>query len=555
MSLFKQIKAAAPEKKKIPGVVASSELKRIERLPRRVLKPDPKLVWAVTEYFKRPEGELTLRWIQAAMLYEAARCNGALGKIGVGEGKSLICQLLPGAMDSKKSVLLVPSQLYDKTMREIEQLWSKHFKLPSGLEIHTYEELSQAKNATLLEDKTGLDLIILDEAHRLKRPKSARTKRWRRFMRENPSCRLVAMSGTMGNRSVSEYAHFSELALGKGSPLPSGHHELIDWCGALDVDPLEPRAPGALMRFCEEGESVRDGFRRRFAETPGVIVTHKPGFQGSILVKQSSLKKMPGVIEAARNEVKKTWEIGDEVITEATHLARVMKQLACGFYYKWEWPNGRDQVWLERRREWDRQVRHFLRYRSRAGLDSKKLVTEAVKSGRITDSEIRKAWLEWSEVADRPGPETVPVWLSDFALKHAVKWAEQQKERAIVWYQHRAVGAKLVEMGLPVYRAGDDSELAREPVIYCSVKAQSEGKNLQYRFHKNLLISMVSNGGVLEQLLGRTHRPGQEEDEILLEWNAHSPEMLAAYEQVLKDAEFARDNEGTPQKILLAQRL
>ena len=549
MSRFKDI-VAATSGVQLDPVVNSAELQRILRLPRRKLTPDPELMEAMTNYFRVPGGTMELRWIQVAALYEAAVCNGLFGPIGVGHGKTLITLLMATAMDSRCTVLLLPAQLKKKTLREIDEVYAKHFKIPlARLRIHSYEELSRAATADLLDEHKP-DLIVLDEAHKLKRPQSARTKRFLRYMQDNPGCRLVALSGTMTQRRLIEYAHLCELALGKGSPLPGSYREVVDWGGALDVEPPEPKRPGALKKLCADGESAREGFRRRLVETPGVIATEDEGFDGTIVMKATKLK-LPDDVKAAREQLRETWEIGSEVVTEATHFARVMKQLACGFFYRWDWgPDGPDEKWLETRREWGRALRYFLRYRSRAGLDSPALVERALKRGEVS-GDIVDVWTAWQKVKDRPEPETVPVWINDFMIRAAEKWADKNP-KGIIWYEHRAFEDAFRERGWPVYASGDDASTATEPVIVCSIKAQGTGKNMQ-AFHRNLILSMPSNGSTLEQLIGRTHRPGQLEDEVFLDWYAHTPEMVNACEKAIADAEYMQESMGQRQKLLLAE--
>ncbi|KKN61330.1 hypothetical protein LCGC14_0522620, partial [marine sediment metagenome] len=206
------------------GVVTNSvEFKRISALPRRVL--DLEAVLDVTCMFLRPNApsDAMRFWpLQSAALIEAATADGLVGDIGVGSGKTLISLALPTAMDSDCAVLLVPPRLKEKTLREIDEVYGRYFDLPlDRLHIVKYTELSSAKSAEIL-DEIKPDLIIADEAHLLKRLQSARTKRFRRYMAENPGCRFVMLSGTMENRSIIESAHLVELALRKNSPLPRG---------------------------------------------------------------------------------------------------------------------------------------------------------------------------------------------------------------------------------------------------------------------------------------------------------------------------------------------
>ena len=229
----------------------SSEFKRVEALPRRVL--DPRAVQDLTGYFRKPGGTMKLWPIQNAALIEAAEQNGLFAPIGVGIGKELVCLLLPEALDAKRAVLLIPSKLKRQVEHEAKTIYSKHFKLPlDRLTIVTYEELSNKNTADILE-KLEPDLIIANEGHHLRnmlRAKaSARGRRFLRYMQEHPECRFCILSGTVTSRSINDYAGLIELALRKNSPLPRGYREVNDWAGAIDVKPYYVMLTGALRRF------------------------------------------------------------------------------------------------------------------------------------------------------------------------------------------------------------------------------------------------------------------------------------------------------------------
>jgi hypothetical protein len=55
-----------------------------------------------------------------------------------------------------------------------------------------------------------------------------------------------------------------------------------------------------------------------------------------------------------------------------------------------------------------------------------------------------------------------------------------------------------------------------------------------------------------EQLLGRTHRDGQQADEVQCDVAVSCLEHVMALEQALRDAEFVQSITGSPQKLLLA---
>ncbi len=74
-------------------------------------------------------------------------------------------------------------------------------------------------------------------------------------------------------------------------------------------------------------------------------------------------------------------------------------------------------------------------------------------------------------------------------------------------------------------------------------------------FSRNLVANMPSDGAVWEQLLGRTHRPGQAEDEVSVTVYRHTDEMAEALERAQRYAQYIQDTIKTRQKLLYATYL
>ena len=372
------------------GVVQHTvEFSRILNLPMRDLDPDG--ATDLTSIFKKNGGEMELRPIQSVALYEACLANGLFAPIGVGHGKTLITLLLAEAMDSQRTVLLVPPQLRDQLKREISEVYGPHFNLPLDriVRILAYSELSLAKNTAIL-DELDPDLIIADECHKLANKNSSRTKRFLRFMRENPHCRFAGLSGTVTGRSLKDYAHLIELALRKNSPLPNpsrNYDELALWAGALDAKVMTPTDPGVLRLFCkpEDNGNARVGFRRRLVGTPGVVATEEGSIGTSLLVTRVHPEVVPVEVTDALEEVRTTWEYNGEVYASPLSFWRFCRQMSSGFYYRWVWPDGapneEDNAWLEARANWKRELRDKLKT-SGEGMDSELLMTNAAERWR-----------------------------------------------------------------------------------------------------------------------------------------------------------------------------
>lgn len=519
------------------GVVNSPELDRIIALPRRTL--DLNNVPDLTPVFRRPGGTLSLKPIQSAALLELETVRGGFFPIGVGYGKTLITLLAPSVLRSKKPVLLVPPRVKYQLLNVEMPRMALHFTLPA-ITVVSYSSLSTASGAHILEELEP-DLIIADEAHFLRHKTSARTKRVVWYMRAHPDTRFVALSGTMIAKSIKDFAHLCEGALREGSPVPRKYQVLEEWSAALD-DCDYPLAPGALTKlYSGPDDNVRAAFGRRLRETAGVVATSE-GAIGTSLVISILKPKLPPVISEALSKFRATWEIGEEEYSDALSFARIAKQLALGFYYRWDWPNGRDDEWLEARSRWKREIRSYLAHSSRPGCDTELLYTNAVRNGTILSG----SYLEWQAVAARPQPPTVTVWLDkEFVSNIVSDWISTGP--VVIWYSHISVGNLLTDMGLMHYTANAD---ITRPIV-CSINADRTGLNLQ-SWSKNLFLCCPSSGEAWEQAIGRTHRLFQTADEVTVDVLLHTPELRDAWATSIQDAERAAQEMGTAQKILYA---
>ena len=546
------------------AVRPSAELDRIVALPRRTASVSEAEVASLHEDLCLPNGTRRLRPIQALALAEARRAGGLFAPIGVGAGKSDIALLLPKVMGSKVAVLLVPANLREKVFRQDYPTLVTQYRLPRlvkgdvqvldsecVLHVHSYNELSSPLKHDLL-DLLEPDLIICDEAHALRHPSAARTRRFLQYFKAHPTTRLCVLSGTMTSKSIKDYAHLAWLSLRDNAPVPTRYTVLEEWAAALDSAPV-PAPPGALMKLCEPGEKAREGFRRRIVETPGVIATTDGSLGTSLVISERDLKATP-VIREALKLMRETWTTPDEgeAFDEILTLHRYARQLAAGFYYRWIWPKGEPaQVranWLEARKAWNREVANFLTYRAKKGCDSPMLYAKACSEGKLSSMNYDR----WATVRDTAKPEVEAVWLDEYLVDDAIAWGRENV--GIVWYEHAALGAAIAKKGgFPLFGPGAEGILKEKGTrtIVTSIRAHGTGKNLQ-GFSRNLVTTTPTSGTVWEQLLGRTHRPGQEADEVTVEVYRHTLEMRAAVNKALRDADYQQTTTGNRQKLLSA---
>ena len=324
-------------------------------------------------------------------------------------------------------------------------------------------------------------------------------------------------------------------------------------------------------------EAVRKAYQRRFVSTPGIISTLDDQVACSLTITQVDLN-----LDHMGEHFKKLREDGvtpdDHPWMEASELWRHARELVCGFYYRW---NPRPpQSWLIPRKRWYKFVRDAIKDSQR--YDSEKQVKTAcelwytdqkhglnpfVMEPVITTQEdgclIERiesidAYATWKAVENTFIPNQEPVWISDTVLRYASQWLTDNT--GIAWVEHITVGERLAEMsGYRYYGEGGKSKDGRDIMdermsAIASIRACGEGQNLQH-FNKNLIVSCPTSGGVWEQMVSRTHRDGQEADEVTFEVIMGCKEAVVGFHNAMKDAKFIQDSIGASQKLLYADVL
>jgi hypothetical protein len=579
-----------------PAVGNSDDLKRIVQIPRRTpvdLEKGPTkdaLVQLMTERLSRgPRASCACQTIapgrpcitellpvQAWALYEAPIVGGLLAPIGTGGGKTGLGILMAMVMNVKRAVLLIPPGLREQLARDY-LLWREHFHVPSIvfergqghtiqgrpiLHVIPYSRFSRHESTELLEQLKP-DLIIADEAHRLKDKKTTTTGRVLRYLGANEATRLTCWSGTFTSKSIKDYAHLSAFALRENSPLPLLPAVVEEWSTALDPSDF-PAPSGALSVLIGPGENLYSGFQRRLKQTRGVVATDEGACKSSLYLHKRNTPKIPDKIIDLMKNLRKTWvrPDGEELIT-SLDVAACAKQLALGFFYRWKFPRGEsvEQIerWFAARKAWNKEVRELLKTPS-PHLDSPMLAENAAK--RAADGYTgplpvwhSESYAEWIAVKNTVYHEQDTVWVDDYMARDAAEFGK--KHRGVIWYEYGAFGHKVAELsGFPRYGGGDVAaksilEERGKTSIIASIKAHGTGRDgLQFYFDTQLITSLPSSGLTNEQLLARLHRPGQTEDEVHTYLYLHTDEMEEALESARRDAAYIEGTLGTKQKLL-----
>lgn len=547
------------------AITRSADFERIKNLPRRAVQDVETLVREMTLALREPGGTMWLRPLQAMALYELMTEGGLFAPLPVGTGKTLLCFLAPVVLGVTRSIGLVPASLLDKSEKEREQL-SRHWKIDRSLHLCSYESLGRVAASTFLDNKVP-ELIVADEVHRLKNPKAACTRRVMRYFREHPETRFVAMSGTVIKNSLLNFAPLLRKCLGASkAPIPQSEGELSDWADCLDerVNPLNRVRPGVLPELAPDVQGdddlsrARRAFHNRLVSTPGVICAAGSEQVTCSIYIRGQKYEVNETTGANFKTLRELWETPDGwALSEAVDVWRHARELAVGLHYVWN-PRPPDE-WLSARRAWAAFVRETIS--NGQTYDSELQVANACIDGQLPDDEFRA----WQEIRPSFVVNQEAIWHDDSVLKICEAWLE--KGAGICWVGHTFFGRELARRtGLPYFgQSGEDADgnslvdmalkidrgEAKAGPIIASIAANGTGKNLQ-AWSRNLVVSCPTGADVWEQLVGRTHRPGQTADEVTVDLLVGCVEHTDAWARAQGEARMAGDMLGTPQKILLA---
>ena len=598
------------------------ELDRILAIPRRVWREDDpavmRLVFEMSEWLRRPGSRATLRPIQAFALAELHYLRGLFCPMRVGSGKTLVTFLAPTVLGSQRPVLCVPPKLREKTRREFERL-AEHWRAPASLRILSFRELSLDYGTLFVVTPEGLplhgkpskalieiaatnprqpisayyavdgcwwpqtggvhgtfvlvrefgildmadpDLVMSDEAHHLKNPKAACTRKMSRFMDTHPMLPYIPLSGTITKDKIQDFAHVASWALKTYAPVPRGYHAIKEWGNALNVKVSDEDriGVGALIELadpsdlqtCDALTAARRGFRKRLIETPGVVAYAKQYDGASLLIEETPEPKYAECTEADFKKLRENNNRADDsTLPDGLQIWAYARQRSRGFYYTFD-PKP-PEPWKNARTEWYAAVRQGIKYGHSTKIDSEKQVALACVQHPDWEApvwqEARRAYAAWQAIKPTFRPRQIAVWCDDAAIRFVADWMADHK--GLVWVDHVEFAERLSKVtGAPFFhekgfdasgRFIEEARPDKDGSIIVSIESNNEGINLQHNWFENLFTSLPKGGNKFEQTLGRTHRDEQPEDEVTAEVMITCREDGESWFKILEECRYMTD--------------
>ena len=509
--------------------------------------------------------------------------------IGVGGGKTLLGLLAHRALgvDPQDVLVLTKNDLISEAEEEFHK-----FKDELELDELDYKSYFWLSRNERYFWEVKPKLIVADECHKLKNKSAKRTAYFLQYMKDYPEARFVPMSGSISSKSILEYAHLMKLALREYYPLPDpssrfGWSRLQAIARVIDSRPREQPTKSDFRRVAHmlnkrPDETYEEAYYRILRSAKGVYMMEGAAYEGPIDV-EYYYYELPDKLKNDIARVKNTAQLPDEEwVTGQTDLAQKVRQLPLGFYYRDIELDCHTPEWRAARREKDQLIGEIKRRekRKKYGILTASGIENALRKGDFSDPR----WERWKPFADVPPPrrETVPLNAAPLAqtVIFALELAESEGQNVLLWYQSRAIRKmlrKALDTGcigpytlnrqgvsdfrldsarLVVAEKGEapPREIDDGPIVSAvSIPSHGTGLNLQHDYAINVVLEPPSSGGIWEQFLGRTHRPGQEE-EVICYTNGVTPVFRAMLRKGRKDAEYVYKTLKQMQKLKQADK-
>lgn len=580
--------------------------------------------------------------VQVDAVLTFTKYRSLFAPIGVGWGKTLITQMIPGkaaVLGMKKTLLLIPSQVYAQFMtRDVPfargkiALHGTQFYGVNGTATMRRTIAASGRAGcyvmpySILSTKDGLelmqmirpDVVICDEAHSLRSYAAARTRRFIHYMaeraKEGTKPAIVALSGTITAKSVMDYHHFIAHDP-EYCPLPVPRRQAEQWAAVLDavsgggetvsadVGPITPLLDWAIKQPAApdcpyNSTGFRRAYQHRLRTAPTTVGTGDADIGTSLIVRTKHIpladcRKAPGWAELSklRTQVADAWQSPDgDDIEFAMHKFRWLYELSSGFYNSLVWPTV--ELLAERRKlslaaaedlllrakthhaavqAYHRQLRSWLQTHTVAGVDTPMLVAASMAKHdiqQVKDQALYDLWCQARSLKtpDLPERDSVVKRVCPYKIDRACEWADEMGH-GIIWFHHNGMGDWLHEV-LPeaTYCPAGDWYNKRilnteDEIVIASITAHGTGKNLQ--FHRNqLFLQFPRPAQAAEQAIGRTHRIGQQADEIIVDRFVAEEERTdggigesfsfdeLCFAACLNDALYIHQTTGSRQKLI-----
>jgi hypothetical protein len=530
------------------SVEHTREFDRVADLPRRKLSIDEAWEWSMELtplYALRPGA--SLRPWQAMSLAEAVRCGGAWLALPVGQGKTLCSFLLPSALQSTRTLLILPASLLEKTYADFRSYHGVWRSPPCPLRIESREKIATVGGADILTEYAP-DLIIIDESDDLSNARSSTARRIDRYVKVSPSTRIVAMTGTPARKSLLGYWHLLCWCLGQNAPVPMGHDEARNWALALDDHKGIRPSPGPLGATLQ---AARAWYRRRLTETPGVVVVDEDSCDAPLTVRVRLSREDAELDAAFERFLVEQESPGGIPVSDPLSRWLLGGQLGLGLYTRWN--PAPPEPWRSARRAVAKFVRERIDASTRTAqpLDTEAQVLRRYESHHVVS--------EWQRLKPTFDGSTETVWITRSTLDACHDWLRDlQGQPGIVWCGSVEFGRAFAkEAGLAYYgprgQTDDGKGLHDAPPevsLVSSWGANKKGFNLQ-AWRRQLIVMPPQSAKWLEQIFGRSHRAGQAEP-VIVDVLATSGGTMDAFEAAISEAQCVRDNVALTQKLLRA---
>lgn len=388
---------------------------------------------------------------------------------------------------------------------------------------------------------------------------------------------------------------------------------LIHWCmhHGIDIHRSPQRnfeSDEAYQRRMQvqltDQEYLRNAYRERMRSSPGVIASDDQGVDASLIIRARPVKtshtntdqkeRYRELVSLMHQVVVKQKTPSGDPIEYAMHNHKYLWELTAGFYNDLIWPTIEEvaeqypkkhgkvisemeaEALLEqaKRHHEDKQnyhktLRQFLDRAHVPHCDSPMLV--AAEIARQIDGHPVKHPLTPSLIGAYikqrdSGPAVYPDLperyaffrrVCDIRVMEVVRWAEENKKHGgLMWYHHPRLGdwvaEELSKAGIPFThaRAGENKKAYEKGLVLASY-AHGTGKNLQHH-NRNLFIELRREANINEQTLGRTHRSGQQHDEVycdVIVMNAFDLTMLSG---IIRDSDYVQSTTGNRMRVCYA---